>query len=87
MTSLSASLIFVFAVGAIISPIFVGYLIQIFGSNAMFLYFATLHIVLLIFTGYRALIRPDKAPRGKYVYIPGTSLFIAKTIKSIKRKQ
>ena len=87
MTSLSASLIFIFAVGAIISPIFVGYLIQIFGPNAMFIYFAALHIVLFVFTGYRALIRPDKAPRRKYVYIPRTSLFIAKTIKSMKRKQ
>ncbi|MGB1546867.1 MAG: hypothetical protein ACPHDJ_09945, partial [Candidatus Puniceispirillaceae bacterium] len=67
--------------------VFVGYLIQIFGPNAMFIYFATLHIVLLVFTGYRALIRPDKAPRRKYVYIPRTSLFIAKTIKSMKRKQ
>ena len=87
MTSLSASLIFIFAVGAIISPIFVGYLIQIFGPNAMFIYFAALHIVLFVFTGYRALIRPDKAPRRKYVYIPRTSLFIAKTMKSMKRKQ
>ena len=87
MTSLSASLIFIFAIGAIISPVFVGYLIQLFGPDSMFLYFAALHIILLIFTGYRALIRPDKAPRRKYVYIPRTSLFIAKTIKSIKRKQ
>ena len=87
MTSLSASLIFIFAVGAIISPILASYLIQIFGPNAMFIYFATLHMVLLVFTGYRALIRPDKAPRRKYVYIPRTSLFIAKTIKSMKRKQ
>ena len=87
MTSLSASLIFIFALGAIISPVFVGYLIQIFGPHAMFIYFAALHIVLLVFTGYRALIRPDKAPRRKYVYIPRTSLFIAKTIKSMKRKQ
>ena len=87
MTSLSASLIFIFALGAIISPVFVGYLIQIFGPHAMFIYFAALHIVLLVFTGYRALIRPDKAPKRKYVYIPRTSLFIAKTIKSMKRKQ
>ena len=87
MTSLSASLIFIFAVGAIISPVFAGYLIQIFGPDSMFVYFAALHIILLVFTGYRALIRPDKAPRRKYVYIPRTSLFIAKTIKSMKRKQ
>ena len=51
MTSLSASLIFIFAVGAIISPVLVGYLIQIFGPNAMFIYFATLHMVLLCSQG------------------------------------
>ena len=87
MTSLSASLIFFFAIGAIISPVLASYLIQIFGPSAMFIYFAALHMVLLVFTGYRALIRPDKAPRRQYVYIPRTSLFIAKTIKSMKRKK
>ncbi len=87
MTSLSASLIFIFAVGAIISLDFVCYLIKLFVTNAMFIYFAALHIVLLVFTGYREVIRPNKAPRRKYVYIPRTSLLIAKTIKSIKPKQ
>lgn len=86
MTALSASLIFIFAVGAIISPVLAGYLIELFGTEAMFIYFAALHVILLIYTGYRALIRPDLAPRRKYVYIPRTSLFIAKTIKSMKRR-
>ena len=86
MTALSASLIFIFAVGAIISPVLAGYLIERFGTDAMFIYFAALHVILLIYTGYRALIRPDKAPRRHYVYIPRTSLFIAKTIKSMKRR-
>ena len=88
MTSLSASLIFIFAVGAIISIVLVGYLIQIFDSNAMFIYFAALYIVLLVFTGYgRASIQPHKAPRHKHVYIPRTSLFITRARKSMKRKQ
>ena len=87
MTSLSASLIFFFAIGAIISPVFAGYLIETFGTDAMFLYFAALHAILLIYTVYRALIRPDVAsPKRNYVYIPRTSLFIAKTIRSIKRQ-
>ena len=63
MTALSASLIFIFAVGAIISPVLAGYLIELFGTEAMFIYFAALHVILLIYTGYRALIRPD-LPRG-----------------------
>ena len=86
MTALSASLIFIFAVGAIISPVLAGYLIELFGTEAMFIYFAALHVILLTYTGYRALIRPDLAPRRQYVYIPRTSLFIAKTIKSMKRR-
>ena len=87
MASLSASLIFIYAVGAIISPVLAGYLIEVFGADSMFLYFATLHIVLLCFTGYRAVLRPDIAPKYPYLYTPRTSLFIAKTISSLKRRR
>jgi len=87
MASLSASLIFIYAVGAIISPVLAGYLIEVFGADSMFLYFATLHIVLLCFTGYRAVLRPDIAPKYAYLYTPRTSLFIAKTISSLKRRR
>ena len=83
---LSASLIFLFGVGAIISPVIASYLIEHFGPNAMFTYFAVLHILLLGYTAYRARIRPLDVPMRPYIYIPRTSLFIAKTIKSLRRR-
>ena len=84
MASLSASLIFTFAISAILSPIIAGYLIDALGPDSLFDYFACLHALLLVFTGYRALRRPEVAGITRYIYIPRTSLFIAKTIKSIR---
>lgn len=88
MTALSASLIFFFAGGAIISPVLAAELIDWFGPNAMFSYFAGLHALLLLFTLYRSRIRPDVPTTKAYMYIPRTTLFIAKTIRTLRsRKQ
>ena len=81
MTMLSASLIFPFGIGAIVSPVIASYIIEHFGPLSMFTYFAAMHLFLLGYTGYRALIRPLNVPLRPYIYIPRTSLFIAKTIK------
>ena len=86
MTALSASLNFYFCCRGDYFACSLSYLIELFGTEAMFIYFAALHVILLIYTGYRALIRPDLAPQRQYVYIPRTSLFIAKTIKSMKQR-
>lgn len=86
MTMLSASLIFLFGIGAIISPVIASYIIEHFGPLSMFTYFAAMHLLLLGYTGYRALIRPLNVPLRPYIYIPRTSLFIAKTIKNLRRR-
>ena len=86
MTMLSASLIFLFGIGAIISPVIASYIIEHFGPLSMFTYFAAMHLLLLGYTGYRALIRPLNIPLRPYIYIPRTSLFIAKTIKNLRRR-
>ena len=86
MTMLSASLIFLFGIGAIISPVIASYIIEHFGPLSMFTYFAAMHLLLLGYTGYRALIRPLNVPLRSYIYIPRTSLFIAKTIKNLRRR-
>lgn len=86
MTMLSASLIFLFGIGAIISPVIASYIIEHFGPLSMFTYFAAMHVFLLGYTGYRALIRPLNVPLRPYIYIPRTSLFIAKTIKNLRRR-
>ena len=84
MAALSASLIFTFAIGAIISPVIASFLIDYFGPDSLFIYFAVLHGILMGYTGYRSMRRPDIANISKYFYIPRTSLFIARTIKSVK---
>ena len=84
MTDLSASLIFFFALGAIASPIIAGFLIDSFGPNILFLYFAILHIALFFFGFYRVIRRPVIQFTKPYRYIPRTSLFIAKTVKTLR---
>ena len=84
MAALSASLIFTFAIGAIISPIIASYLIDYFGPDSLFLYFAVMHALLMGYTVYRSIRRPNIANISKYFYIPRTSLFIARTIKNVK---
>ena len=86
MTMLSASLIFLFGIGAIVSPVIASYIIEHFGPLSMFTYFAAIHLFLLGYTGYRALMRPLNVPLRPYIYIPRTSLFIAKTIKNLRRR-
>ena len=87
MTDLSASLIFFFAIGAIASPIIAGSLIDRFGPNILFIYFAILHIALFVFGFYRVIKRPVIYFTKPYRYIPRTSLFIAKTVKSMRGSQ
>lgn len=87
MTDLSASLIFFFAIGAIASPIISGALIDHFGPDILFVYFAILHGLLFVFAFYRVMKRPVIHFTKPYRYIPRTSLFIAKTVKSLRRNQ
>ena len=47
---LSASLIFFYALGAIISPIIAGYIIGRFGMSYLFIYISLAHILLMTFT-------------------------------------
>lgn len=84
MTDLSASLIFFFALGAIASPILAGSLIDNYGPNSLFVYFAILHIALFVFGFYRVIRRPVIHFTKPYRYIPRTSLFIAKTVKTLR---
>lgn len=87
MTDLSASLIFFFALGAIASPIIAGSLIDEFGPAILFIYFAILHIALFVFGFHRVIKRPVIHFAKPYRYIPRTSLFIAKTVKTMRRSQ
>lgn len=83
MINLSASLIFLFASGAIVSPLFAGMIIERYGANMMFSMIAAAHILLMIFTIYRNFVRPVEQ-RRRYAYVPRTSMFIASILRPKK---
>jgi MFS family permease len=78
---LSASLIFFYALGAIISPIIAGYIIGRFGTSYLFVYISLAHILLMTFTVWRAIARPASSDDKPYAYYPRTSIFIANIIR------
>jgi|TARA_X000000950_G_scaffold261477_1_gene331783 MFS family permease len=75
LVELSASLILLFSIGAILSPVLCGYLIENFNAGAMFLFIASVHIVLVTYSVWRMGIRPA-LNMSSYRYIPRTSVFI-----------
>jgi len=75
IVELSAALVFLFALGAIVSPLAVAGLIGAFGPWAMFAFIAAAHVVLCLFGLIRMRARPA-APRTGYVYTPRTSAAI-----------
>ena len=80
MITLSASLIFLYASGAIVSPLFAGMIIERYGAPMMFSLIATAHTLLMIFTIYRNFVRPVEQ-RRRYAYVPRTSMFIASILR------
>ena len=80
MITLSASLIFLYASGAIVSPLFAGMIMERYGAEMMFSMIAAAHILLMIFTIYRNFVRPV-AQRRRYAYVPRTSMFIASILR------
>jgi MFS family permease len=78
---LSASLIFIYAMGAIISPLIAGWLIDLFGAYAMFSFISGAHLVLMLYTIYRNAVGPASRFARDYAYVPRTSMFIAKILK------
>ena len=75
LVPLSASLLLLFSVGAIVSPIVAGSLIQHLDAGAMFLFIALIHTVLVCYSVWRMGIRPALNV-SSYRYVPRTSLFI-----------
>ena len=80
MITLSASLIFLFASGAIVSPLLAGMIIERYGASMIFSMIASAHILLMIFTIYRNFVRPAEQ-RRRYAYVPRTSMFIASILR------
>ncbi len=80
MVELNASLLFYFAIGAIISPLLVSLLVAELGAYAMFAFIAAAHAVLCLFGLIRMTKRPTTA-KNAYAYIPRTTFILGRMFK------
>ncbi len=78
---LSAALMFLYAVGAIASPLIASLLIDGFGPSAMFGMIALAHIALVVFGIARMRARPAPQDRTPYTYEPRTSFLIGRLLR------
>ena len=76
---LSAALMFLYAVGAIASPLLVSVLIEAFGPSAMFTFISLAHVVLIIF-GLIRMRKRETETKTRYIYAPRTSFMIGKLL-------
>jgi len=77
---LSAALMFLFAVGAIASPLTVSILIENYGPEAMFIFVSVAHALLIIF-GLVRMRKRQAVTKTNYVYKPRTSFLIGRLLK------
>ncbi len=82
---LSASLLLIYSLGAIVSPIMCGWLIQHYGPGAMFLAISVFHMILVLYALWRMTIRPATGTTA-YRYVPFTTLFINLFLRSRRNK-
>jgi MFS family permease len=83
---LSAALIFLFALGAILSPVVASTLISHFGPPALFVFLALGHLVLVVFGLSRMRVRGTVENRTPYVYAPRTSFQIGRLLRRQRDK-
>ena len=81
---LSAAQMFLYAVGAIASPMIASTLITVSGPASMFAFIALVHLALLIFGFARMQARPPRAERTRFVTEPRTSFLIGRLGKGLR---
>ena len=86
MVEINASLMFLYGIGAIFSPLIASVLIENFGPAALFAYISIAHIFLVGFGLLRMLSRPTEGEKTAYAYVPRTSFTIAKLLKRPKSR-
>lgn len=77
---LSAALMFLYATGAITSPLTASVLIDTFGPAALFWLISVGHLALLGYTLARMRVRDTRAERVPYTYVPRTSFIIGRLL-------
>ena len=83
---LSAAFMFLYAVGAIASPLIASWLIDAFGASAMFVFIALAHVLLVAFGLLRRRARPAPDSRTAYVNVPRTSFLVGRLFGRPRRE-
>jgi MFS family permease len=81
IVELNASLMFLFGVGAIVSPLATAGLIERYGPPALFAFIAAAHGALILFGLWRMARRPKAAPRTPYAWLPRTSFVLGRLLR------
>ncbi|HEU0220617.1 MAG TPA: MFS transporter [Paracoccaceae bacterium] len=81
LTELNASLLFLYAVGAIASPYLSAWLVAEYGPSALFVLIGAAHVALAVFGLYRMTRRAPVAERAAYLYLPRTSFIIGRFLR------
>ncbi len=84
MVEINASLMFLYGIGAIFSPLIASVLIENFGPAALFGYISIAHVFLVGFGLLRMSTRPTEGEKTAYTYVPRTSFTVAKLLKRSK---
>ena len=85
IVELNAALMFLYAVGAIVSPLVAASLIEVYGAPSLFIYIAAAHVALILFSLWRMTRRALSTQKTVHVYVPRTSFTIARFFKVGKR--
>lgn len=85
LVDLSASLILLYSLGAIVSPVINGYLIGFYGAGSMFVFIGMIHVILIVYSFWRMGIRPVTKSTTRYRYVPRTSLFIKSFLRNSRK--
>lgn len=78
---LNASLMFLYALGAIFAPIIAANLISNFGPAALFAFISGAHIILVVFGLARMTVRPTSLDKTRYKYVPRTSYIVGRLLR------
>lgn len=81
VVELSASLMFLYGVGAIAAPLIAASLMESYGPTALFAMIAAAHLLLAVFGLLRMLARPTATDRTAYAYTPRTSFILGKLLR------
>ena len=78
---LSASLLFLYGIGAIFSPLLASVLIDNYGPGSMFAMISLAHGGLILFGLYRMTVRDARTDRAPYSYVPRTTYILGRLLR------